>query len=132
MKKIKLLQHKIMAALTAGVLVSQSGSAQAQQGVNFTDVTTNLTDSASNLPNLISSVAYISGIGMGVAGIFKLKQHVDNPGNAPMKDGLVRLGAGGGLLSLPYLTEAMMGSVGSGSSTGANISDVTFGSATFK
>lgn len=25
--------------------------------------------------------------GSGVAGIFKLKQHVDNPGQTPMKDG---------------------------------------------
>jgi len=37
---------------------------------------------------------------------------VDNPGQHAMKDGLVRLGAGGGLLSLPYITSAMVGTVG--------------------
>ena len=34
-----------------------------------------------------------------------------------MKDGLVRLGAGGGLLALPYLTTAMMGSINNGTGT---------------
>ena len=100
--------YKISAAVTAGVMMCQSKDALA---VNFTDVTTNITSSSSSLPNLISTVAYISGIGMGVAGIFKLKAHVDNPGNNPMKDGLVRLGAGGGLLTLPYVTEAMIGTI---------------------
>ena len=29
---------------------------------------------------------WIGGAGLGVASIFKLKQHVDNPAQAPMKD----------------------------------------------
>ncbi len=39
---------------------------------------------------MIQTVAYVGGIGLGVAGIFKLKSHVDNPGQTPMKDGLIR------------------------------------------
>lgn len=105
--------HKLAAAMTVGVLMSNAGAALAQ-GVTFKDVTGNITESASTLPNLISTVAYIGGVGLGVAGVFKLKNHVDNPAQAPMKDGLVRLGAGGGLLALPYLTEAMTGTVGAG------------------
>ncbi len=63
---------------------------------------------------MVQTVAYVGGIGLGVAGIFKLKQHVDNPGQTPMKDGLARLGTGGGLLALPYVTTAMMGSIDNG------------------
>lgn len=107
---MKHLHTKLAAALTAGVLAS-AGTAQASD-TNFTDVTGKIVESSSELPNLISTVAYIGGIGLGVAGVFKLKQHVDNPGQTPMKDGLVRMGASGGLLTLPYLTEAMAGSVG--------------------
>ncbi len=70
---------------------------------------------------MIQTVAYVGGIGLGVAGIFKLKSHVDNPGQTPMKDGLIRLGAGGGLLALPYLTTAMMGSItNAGPNTGVS------------
>ena len=120
------LTHKLAAALTVGFMMSESGQAFA---TNFTDVTGNITDSTSKLPNLISTVAYMGGIGMGVAGIFKLKQHVDNPGQTAMKDGLVRLGAGGGLLTLPYVTDAMMGTIsknGSGTGPTVNTFDMKF------
>lgn len=105
--------HKVAAAVTAGVLAGQASAAHA---TDFTQVSSNIITSASGIPNMISTVAYIGGIGLGVAGIFKLKQHVDSPAQTPMKDGLVRLGAGGGLLALPFLTDAMTGTIGTGSS----------------
>jgi hypothetical protein len=122
------ITHKLAAAMTVGVLMSEAGPAFAQ-GTGFQQVTSNINASASTLPDLISTVAYIGGIGLGVAGIFKLKQHVDNPAQAPMKDGLVRLGAGGGLLALPMLTDAMTSTVGQG--TGPQTSDLQFQAATF-
>ncbi|MBU6475727.1 MAG: hypothetical protein KGL10_04985 [Alphaproteobacteria bacterium] len=118
MKRDK-IAHKLAAVLTTGILVGESTAAFAT-GTNFKDVVSKITDSSSTLPNLISTVAYVGGIGLGVAGVFKLKQHVDNPGQHPMKDGLIRLGAGGALLALPYLTTAMMGTVGA-TSSGASI-----------
>lgn len=118
--------HRIAAAVTAGVLAGQTTSAHA---VNFTDVSHNIVDSSSGIPQMISTVAYIGGIGLGVAGIFKLKQHVDNPGQVALKDGLVRLGAGGGLLALPFLTEAMTGNIAAGSQGNTGFQQVdTFGS----
>jgi hypothetical protein len=123
------ITHKLAAAVTAGVFMSQAGSAFAQSGTGFQDITKNINTSASTLPDLISTVAYIGGIGLGVAGIFKLKQHVDNPAQAPMKDGLIRLGAGGGLLALPMITDAMMSTVGTG--TGPTTSQLQFNAATF-
>ncbi|MBI3440768.1 MAG: hypothetical protein HY052_03015 [Proteobacteria bacterium] len=107
--------HKLAAALTAGVLLSESGSASAQSA-SFGDMSSNIVTSAAHFPDLISTVAYIGGIGLGVAGVFKLKAHVDQPAQHPMKDGLIRLGAGGALLSLPYLTAAMMGTMGTNGS----------------
>ncbi len=113
--------QKLAAVFTAGMMMGSSGANAS--GVDFTDVTSSIVTSSSTLPNLISTVAYIGGIGLGVAGVFKLKQHVDNPGQTPMKDGLVRLGAGGGLLALPMLTEAMKNTVDQGGSavTAANV-----------
>ena len=113
MKRFK-MTHKIAAAVTAGVLISESGEASAAVTTGLQALSTNIVNSAGTLPNMISTVAYIGGIGLGVAGIFKLKQHVDNPGQHPMKDGLVRLGAGGGLLALPYMTEVMTSTINAG------------------
>ena len=111
--------YRLAAALTAGMMMSEGTDAFAG-GTNttFADVGNNIITSAGSLPAMIQTVAYVGGIGLGVAGVFKLKQHVDNPAQTPMKDGLVRLGAGGGLLALPYLTTAMMGSINNGNNTG--------------
>ena len=123
------MTHKLAAALTAGVLISESGGAEA--AVSFQNVSANIVNSAGTLPNLISTVAYIGGVGLGVAGVFKLKQHVDNPGQTPMKDGLVRLGAGGGLLVLPYLTTAMQGTISAGGAGTTAPAALQFGAAAF-
>ena len=104
--------HKLAAAFTAGILMSECTSAAA--ATDLTVLSNNIAASGAGLPHMISTVAYVGGIGLGVAGIFKLKQHVDNPGQAPLKDGLIRLGAGGGLLALPFITNAMQGSINEG------------------
>ncbi len=109
--------HKLAAAMTAGMLMGESTSAHAN--TTFSTIFDNIVGSMASMPSLISTVAYIGGIGLGVAGVFKLKQHVDNPGQTPMKDGLVRLGAGGGLLALPFVTSAMMGSISNGNTNQA-------------
>jgi hypothetical protein len=110
MKKSKHM-HKLAAAIVSGAIVSGAGDAFAT-GNDMSAVTDKLIGSALGIPKLITMVAYICGIALAVAGIFKLKQHVDNPGQTPMKDGLMRLTAGGALLALPFLTDAMQGSVG--------------------
>ncbi|MFH1157374.1 MAG: DUF6750 family protein [Pseudomonadota bacterium] len=101
--------YRLSAAVTAGVLVGQSTSASASADLG--GLTANITTSSTSLPMFISSIAYICGVGLAVAGIFKLKQHVDNPGQTPMKDGVMRLGAGGALLALPFIANAMMQSI---------------------
>lgn len=129
MKQLKIV-HRLAAVVTASVLMSESAVALA---TNFGDVSKNIVKSSAGLPNLISTVAYVGGVGLGVAGVFKLKNHVDNPANIPMKDGLVRLGAGGGLLVLPYLTKAMMGTVqGEGGGGGVQASDLQFKAVAFE
>lgn len=116
--------HQLAAALTAGMLVGEGTDAMAAQ--TFKDLGNNIIDSSAALPQLIQTVAYVGGIGLGVAGIFKLKQHVDNPGQTPLKDGLIRLGCGGGLLALPYVTTAMLGSINNQASGGQGATEGQF------
>jgi len=110
-KKINWSKTLLAVAVTAGAVMFPE-LANASAGKSFVDVTTNITDSSATLPNLITTVAYMAGIAMAVFGILKLKGHVDNPGQVPIKDGLVRLGCGGALLALPVILEAMTATIG--------------------
>lgn len=122
--------YKLAALATVAMMSTSKGAFAAAGG--FSTVSNNIVDSASEFPNLISLVSYIGGLGLGVAGVFKLKQHVDNPGQTPMKDGLVRLGVGGALLTLPALTNAMTQTVDGGTAgTVIAPSSLAFGAASF-
>ena len=117
MKQSK-LTHKMAAVATIGMIAGAGNAAEA--ATTFRDMSNNLVTASSGFNNLISIVCWIGGAGLGVAGIFKLKQHVDNPGQTPMKDGLIRIGCGGGLLAVPFIQQAMQGSISNGSLTKLN------------
>ena len=108
MKRSK-ISHKLAAVATMGAILGASTDVMAAK--TFKDMSSNIVTATSGFQSLISTVCWLGGAGLGVAGIFKLKQHVDNPGQTPMKDGLVRLGAGGGLLAFPFIQQAMQGSI---------------------
>ncbi len=120
--------HKLAAAATMGMLAGNADAASA--ATTFKDMTTNIITASSGFNNLISVVCWIGGAGLGVAGIFKLKNHVDNPGQTPMKDGLVRLGCGGALLAFPFIMQAMQGSISNGSLTKINAASLQMDSVT--
>lgn len=82
-----------------------------------TDVSTvaeNITFSISGIPALITGAGYLFGILLGVTGIIKLKEHVENPGNVKINAGAIRLMAGGLLFALPLLLEAMENAISGG------------------
>ncbi len=118
------ITHKLAAAATLGFIAGSSVEASAATATTFRDMSTNMTIAAGGFQNLISTVCWIGGSGLGVAGIFKLKQHVDNPGQTPMKDGLIRIACGGGLLAFPFIQTAMQGSISNGSMTKINASSL--------
>ncbi len=98
----------------AAVLVGLMFGAQeaAAQGANFSTIAGNITDSVAELPGLVASLAYLVGLLMGALGIMKIKDHVENPTQTPMKDGAVRLAAGGALFGLPIVFESMLNTIG--------------------
>jgi len=105
------------AAIMAGLMLSTS-SAEAN---NFSNIAENITASISGIPGLLSGVAYMFGILLGVLGILKIKDHVENPAQTPLKDGAIRLAAGGGLFALPIVYEAMQSTLNEGK-VGAGVS----------
>jgi len=118
----KFINNKVAvysAAFTVGVFTTSSafaGTTTLTNGAQFNlkDLTENVIDSTGSLPGLVSIVAYMSGLALGVLGVLKLKDHVENPTQTPLKDGAVRLGAGGALLALPYLYEVLQTNMAGG------------------
>ncbi len=125
-KQIKKAYYRTAAIATVGYMATMSDALAGNAG--FTDITGNIKGSVSEFPSLVTTAAYIGGAGLAMAGVLKLKAHVDNP-QTPLKDGLVRLGAGGGLLALPFVLEAMETSIDTGGATytynGSSIGAIT-------
>ncbi len=122
---IKNRYYKLSAAVTAGLLVSTSVHA----ANNFNSIAANMNASIASLPGLISALAYLFGVLLGVLGVMKIKDHVENPSQTPLKDGAIRLFIGGVLFTLPIILESMVNTIGTngiGAST-ATLKGVSFG-----
>ncbi|MBU0799649.1 MAG: hypothetical protein KKA05_01470 [Alphaproteobacteria bacterium] len=119
---IKSMKRKalgVAAAFSAGMLLSTTEAS----ANNFSSIASNITASMTQLPSLLAGVAYLFGILLGVLGILKIKDHVENPGQTPLKDGAIRLAAGGGLFALPIIYESMLNTVGN-AGAGASVATV--------
>lgn len=108
MKKIR--QH-LMAA-SAATFVGLVSGVETASANNFNSIIGNMETSISGVPGLISGVSYMMGILLGVLGVLKIKDHVENPGQTKLQDGAIRLAAGGGLFALPIVFEAMQNTIG--------------------
>ncbi len=117
--KTKLSYYKLGAAMTAGMLMTSTSANAAAANQNFGSIAVNITNSISTLPALISALAYLFGVLLSVLGIMKIKDHVENPTQTPLKDGAIRLAAGGALFAIPIIMEAMYETIGSGAGASA-------------
>lgn len=118
MKKFRQKMMVASAATFIGLVsgVEQSFAGAAATGTSFNTIVNNMESSISGIPGLISGVSYMMGILLGVLGILKIKDHVENPGQTKLQEGAIRLAAGGGLFALPIVYEAMMNTIGNNNS----------------
>ena len=119
MKTIKRFYYSTGAAITAGMLFGAS-DAHAAGDTNFSIIAKNISDSIGSLPGLVTGVSYLIAILLGVLGIMKIKDHVENPSQTPIKEGAIRLAAGGALFALPAVMEAMMNTIDADGSNAQN------------
>lgn len=104
------------AALSTGMVMGFSSDAMAGgAGAGFNDIARNIAGGTSDIPGLIASLAYLVGALLAVLGIMKIKDHVENPTQTPLKDGAIRLAAGGGLFAMPTIMDAMLTTLGTSS-----------------
>jgi hypothetical protein len=122
---------QVSAAVTVGMMMSadpaHAQAAAGGTGNNFSTIASNVTSSIANLPGLLTGLSYMFGIMLGVLGILKIKDHVENPQQTPLKDGAIRLAAGGGLFALPMVYDAMKTTIGTSAGVeAANLNSVGF------
>jgi hypothetical protein len=110
MKAINTYTLKIQAAVLVGAMFASTDAYAG--GNNFSDIARNINNSMEELPGLVTGISYMMGLLLGTLGIMKLKDHVENPSQTPLKDGAVRLAAGGALFGLPIVFESMLNTVG--------------------
>lgn len=95
------------ASLMTGVATFVSSEAMSQ---DFNAYTSGASEEVTNVPQIVAYICYLGGFVLAALGVVGLKQHVENPGNAPMKNGLAKLGFGGMLMALPPVAAAIQGS----------------------
>jgi len=126
MKNVRLtnlwVQGLMMAAVVAAALPVPD--------IAWAQLSTSVANSQQQVFNpLLSALSYgcytIGGF-LGIAGIMKLRQHAENPTNAPLTHGIGRVAAAAGFLALP----SVMGMLNSTSNTtlsgGANFRAFNF------
>ncbi len=81
-------------------------------GSTFSTIAFNITNSMESLPGLLTGLAYLLGLMFGAFGVIKIKDHVENPRQIELKDGAIRLLAGGCLFALPIIYQSMFNTIG--------------------
>ncbi len=107
------------------VLFMIGSSDAAYAGGKLSDIFENVVQSWGGVTSLLSTFAWLGGMFLGVAGIFKFKDHVDNPSQTPLSAGVKRMIAGGMFFSLPFMIRAVRGSLFGADAVGSNEHAVT-------
>ena len=109
---------KLLGSVAVVAAVALVASPAFAAGGQLSDSLVNTRENLVSLPVFINYASYIIGTALGVAGVSKLKAHVDNPGQTPIKDGLGRIGAAGLFISLPFLLDMIRSTQAVGAGAG--------------
>lgn len=123
-RKLIVLQASLIATMFTGAHEAWASNfifagSHNRRGNDFSDIARNITKSIEQLPGLLTAVAYMFGLLLGVMGVLKIKDHVENPANTAIKDGAIRMAGGGALFALPIVYEAMKNTIGASRGVGA-------------
>lgn len=124
MKKLEKNIIRVQAAMVASLIIGM----QDAHANTWSNVSENIVTSLEQVPGLLTGLAYLMGLLLGVLGVLKVKDHVENPGQTPLKDGAIRMASGGALFALPIVYESMQNTIGDTSTLvgPATLNPVTF------
>lgn len=125
-KYLKKLYYTAGSAFTAGMLMASTPAAATATagttpaaGNTISTISDAIVDSVGNVPGLIAVIATLLGLLTGLMGILKIKDHVEKPDQVELKDGAIRLAAGGALLSLPFIYDVITTTIDAGTTASA-------------
>ena len=111
-----------MLAVFAMVFVfSSDASAQ----ITISTISNTFSQSFEGVPGLISAISYLLGLVFTASAILHTRDHVESPGQVPIRKPVVRYIVGGMLFALPYVFATMQNSVGGGGLLGGQGPDTT-------
>ena len=58
-----------------------------------------------NIPQFLTLISYLIGAVLVVLGVVRLKAHIEQPSQVPMREGIARTAFGGLMLGVPYLID---------------------------
>ncbi|MFP4385665.1 MAG: hypothetical protein ACLFP8_03120 [Alphaproteobacteria bacterium] len=67
--------------------------------------------STAYLPSFLNAIAYMIGLVLGVWGVMKIRDHVNEPSRTGLNEGIMRLIAGGAFFALPYVLVVLQQSI---------------------
>lgn len=85
---------------------------------------------AGAIPAFFTALAYLFGLVMGVWGILKIRDHVLNPQQTHVFEGITRLIAGGAFFALPVTVEVFKNTISGGVAFGTSITKYNHGTGT--
>lgn len=114
--------NKLMATTGAAFTIGMMGTSDAYAGTDtgFNKIAGNIVGGIDGLPGLLTALSYMMGLIFSVLGVLKIKDHVENPTQAQLSHGAIRLAAGGALFLIPVVTTAMQELIGDSSDAGAS------------
>ena len=101
-----------------------SASGSVIPNVDINQVLNNIITSLGSLPGLVTALSYLFGIVMIVVGLLKTKEHVENPDQVKLQEPVIRLLAGGALLAMPAIFNAMFATIDAGTGSDTAITNV--------
>lgn len=105
------------------------GAATCVQGTgSFGQLICSLTANTGLLPAFFAAVSYLFGLVMGIWGVMKIRDHVLNPQQTSVFEGISRLIAGGAFFALPFLVTVLANTFDNGGVAGG-ITGYNFGGA---
>ncbi len=104
LKLLKSKYYATAAVLTTSLIMASEAKAQTQE---INKIAQNIQENIAEVPALLTSMSYLFGILLSVLGVMKIKDHVENPSQTALKDGAIRLAAGGALFATPIIFDSV-------------------------
>lgn len=130
MNKEKLMTDIFKGLLTAMVIalaLPDAAFAQAVTGgVDLGAAASNImTNDVGPIAPLVSALFWVAGGVMMGAGALKLKEHAENPGQTPMRQGISRMAVGAALLTIPFFSQFVVNTMSNTSASAGYTSFVS-------